>query len=185
MASGRGSQGAGLWRASSGAGCNAVSGKRGQVSNFRGANGASGRVAVLAVLAGLAAGLAACSGSQPDANVETRAGLSCVDDSRHCIDQRQTALRSMVGDKDRKWVREPASPQAYASGVRLFAFKSRKKDLSCDELAVGRREADAGPGVLRGSGGSGLSPAQVSRGVMLSSEVSKELSNEMQRRCKA
>ena len=91
----------------------------------------------------------------------------------------------MVGDKDRKWVREPASPQAYASGVRLFAFKSRKKDLSCDELAVGRREADAGPGVLRGSGGSGLSPAQVSRGVMLSSEVSKELSNEMQRRCKA
>ena len=139
----------------------------------------------MVLLAGLAGGLAACSGGQPETTAEARAGLSCVDDSRHCIDQRQTALRSMVGDKDRKWVREPASPQAYASGVRLFAFKSRKKDLSCDELAVGRREADAGPGVLRGGGGSGLSPAQVSRGVMLAGEVSKELSNEIQRRCKA
>ena len=83
-----------------------------------------------------------------------------------------------------KWVKEPASPQAYASGVRLFAFKTRKKDLTCDELSAGKREADAGPGVLRGAGSSGLSPAQVSRGVMLAGEVARELSNEMRRRCK-
>ena len=155
------------------------------MDSIRGLIHAARRRALSALLAGLCLSLAACSGSQPDTTPEPRAGLGCVDDSKHCIDQRQTVLRSMVGDKDRKWVREPASPQAYASGVRLFAFKTRKKDLTCDELAAGRREADAGPGILRGSGGSGLSPAQVSRGVMLAGEVSKELSSEMKRRCRA
>lgn len=136
------------------------------------------------MLAGIVTGLTACSGSQPESMPEPRAGLACVDDSRHCIEQRQSTLHAMVGDRERKWVREPASPQAYASGVRLFAFKSRKKDLTCDELSAGKREADAGPGALRGAGGSGLSPAQVSRGVMLAGEVSRELANEMKRRCK-
>ena len=42
------------------------------------------------------------------------------------------ALRGMMADKDRRWVREPASPESYASGVRLFAYKRRKRDLSCD-----------------------------------------------------
>ena len=142
------------------------------------------RARVAFVFAGLAAGLTACSGSQPESVSEPRAGLACVDDSRHCIEQRQSTLHAMVGDRERKWVKEPASPQAYASGVRLFAFKTRKKDLTCDELSVGKREADAGPGVLRGAGSSGLSPAQVSRGVMLAGEVARELSNEMRRRCK-
>ena len=155
------------------------------MSIIRGVIGATSRMAVAALLVGLGLGLSACSGSQSDVTPEPRAGLGCVDDSKHCIDQRQSALRSMVGDKDRKWVREPASPQAYASGVRLFAFKTKKKDLTCDELAAGKREADAGPGVLRSSGGSRMSPAQVSRGVMLAGEVSKELSNEIKRRCKA
>ena len=129
--------------------------------------------------------IAACSQSQPEALPETRAGLGCVDDSKQGIDQRQATLKSMMADNDRKWVREGATSQAYASGVRLFAFKSRKKDLSCDELAIGKREADAGPGVLRGSGGGGLTPAQVSRGVMLAGEVGKELGVEMKRRCRA
>ncbi len=138
-----------------------------------------------ATAVGASLAIGACSQSQPESLPETRAGLGCVDDSKHCIDQRQSTLKSMMADTDRKWVREGATPQAYASGVRLFAFKSRKKDLSCDELAVGKREAEAGPGVLRGAGGGGLSPAQVSRGVMLAGEVGKELGVEMKRRCRA
>jgi hypothetical protein len=94
-------------------------------------------------------------------------------------------LRSMLSDRERRWVKQPATADAYASGVRLFAFKSRKKELSCDELASGRREAEAGPAVLRGPAGKHLTPAQVSRGAILSAEVSRELSVEMQRRCKA
>ena len=67
--------------------------------------------------------------------------------------------------------------------MRLFALKSKKKELTCDELAHGRNEADRAPGVLRGARGN-LTPAQVSRGIMLASEVSRELAAEMKRRCR-
>ena len=110
--------------------------------------------------------------------------MSCVDDSRQCIDQRQGALKGILSDKSRGWVKEPATPAAYASGVRMFAFKTEKPRLTCDELAAGRREADAAPQSLRGAAGQGLSPAQVSRGVMFAAEVGKELSAEIKRRCR-
>jgi hypothetical protein len=133
----------------------------------------------------LAVAVTICACASTDAiEPGQHAGLACVDDSPACISHRQAALRQMVGDSKRSWVREPATPVAYATGVRLFAFKSKKKELSCDELAVGRREADGAPGALRGPGGKGLTPAQVSRGVMFAAEVSRELGNEMGRRCK-
>lgn len=116
---------------------------------------------------------------------EPPSGLGCVDDSPECIDRRGAALKSMMADRERRWVKEPATPQAYASGVRLFAYKSRRRELSCDELAHGRREADAAPVSLRGPAAAGLSPAQVSRGTMLAAEVSRELAAEMKRRCRA
>ena len=116
---------------------------------------------------------------------DSRAGLACLDDSPECVEQRQAALKSMIADKDRKWVKEPATPQAHASGVRLFAFRSRKKDLSCEELAHGKREADGAAKALRGPDGRGLSPAQISRASMFAAEVSKELGAEIRlRRCR-
>jgi hypothetical protein len=130
----------------------------------------------------LAAALAGCSiGTGIEA--DSRAGLSCVDDSPECISRRQTTLRHLVEDKDRVWVKEPATTEAYASGVRLFAYKKQKTVLSCDELAHGKREADAARTALK-SGTSKLTPAQVSRGTMLAAEVAKELQVEMGRRCK-
>jgi hypothetical protein len=138
--------------------------------------------AIAAVLGGLALMVSACSGFGPD----DRAGLSCIDDSPDCVDQRQATLKSMIADENRKWVREPSTPQAHASGVRLFAFRSRKKDLSCEELAIGRREADSVPKTLKGPEGKSMSPAQVSRANMFAAEVSRELAAEMRaRRCKA
>jgi hypothetical protein len=122
-------------------------------------------------------------GPGPDANLGR--GLACVDDSQTCVAERSTALAAMNADRSRGWVRQPPPPAAYASGVRLFAFKQHKKDLSCDELAIGRREAEAGPHVLRSQQVAGLTTAQVARGVMLATEVSKELDNEYRRRCRA
>jgi hypothetical protein len=123
----------------------------------------------------------ACSGFGVD---DPRAGLTCVDDSPECVDRRQATLKSMLDDQDRKWVKEPSNAQAHASGVRLFAFRSRKKELSCEELAAGRREADSVPKVLKGS--KDLSPSQISRATLFAAEVSKELAVEMRsRRCKA
>lgn len=140
---------------------------------------------VLSCLAAVAvaAGSVACSSSL-DGDLPP-AGLACVDDSKHCIEQRSAALHAIMSDKQRRWVRETPSPAAYASGVRLFAFKTRKRELSCDELAIGRREAESAETMLRGPGSNQLSPAQVSRGVMLGAEVSRELAAEMKRRCKA
>lgn len=126
--------------------------------------------------------VAACSAGF---DAPAQSGMGCVDDTSHCIEQRRTALQTIMSDRDRRWIHEPPTPAAYASGVRLFAFKTRKTELSCDELAVGRREADNAPAVLRGPGSTNLTPAQVSRGVMLGAEVSRELAAEMKRRCRA
>lgn len=124
-----------------------------------------------------------CSNSEAPEISTSRAGLGCVDDSFECISQRKATLQAMVNDPSRKWVKEPATPAAYASGVRLFAFKKQKATLSCEELAHGRKEADAAPATLR-SNGTGLTPAQVSRGAMLAHDVGRELGNEYNRRCK-
>jgi len=121
-----------------------------------------------------------CTG--PNVTTGASSGLTCVDDSSDCVAKRQRTLRYLVDDNDRSWIRAHAPAEAYASGVRLFALKSKKKELSCDELAHGKNEADRAPGVLRSAGN--LTPAQVSRGIMLASEVSRELGTEMKRRCK-
>jgi hypothetical protein len=141
------------------------------------------RNAMVAAACGLSLLASACTGLF---EVDTKAGLSCVDDSPECVEQRQVTLKAMLADKERTWVKEQASPHAHASGVRLFAFRSQKKELSCDELSQGRREADSAAKSLRGPDGKGLSPAQISRATMFAAEVSKELSAEMRsRRCKA
>ena len=126
--------------------------------------------------------LAACAASEPPPQLHSGA-MSCLDDSPHCIAQGQSALGHLVTRSDRHWGRDRASVDAYASGVRLFAFKTKKKELNCDELQIGRREADGADTVLRGPDGRRLTPAQVSRGSMFAAEVSRELSREHGRRC--
>jgi hypothetical protein len=146
------------------------------------ARGTSFAAAVLVAVSSLV--LAACS----SATVETQPQaqhFGCVDDSKHCIDQRQASLKAMLADPKRTWVREPTSAGAYAAGVRMQAFKMEKSRLSCDDLGIGRREADAAPSTLRGPSGQGLTPAQKSRGIIFADEVGRELTNEAKRRCKS
>ena len=69
--------------------------------------------------------IAGCASPLIEAPPPTQ-GLACVDDSQRCIDQRMASLKGLMSDRDRRWIREPATPQAYASGVRLFAYKGRK-----------------------------------------------------------
>ncbi len=125
--------------------------------------------------------LSACSGNGVTVTTPG-AGLKCVDDSPTCIAERQATMKAMLADPNRSWVSQRPDAAAYASGVRLFAFKSKKKEMSCAELQAGKREADAGPAVLR-TPGNGLSHSQVSRGVILAHEVSRELGKELSRRC--
>jgi hypothetical protein len=134
-----------------------------------------GLVAATLVLMGCAVGEAPEIGRQ--------AGLKCVDDSPACIAERKSTLKTLVADPQRAWINERPDAAAYASGVRLFAFKTKKKELSCAELQAGQREADGAAAALRAHG-TGLSTAQVSRGVILASEVGRELKSEFGRRCK-
>ena len=115
---------------------------------------------------------------------DSRAGLSCVDDSPECVEQRQATLKAMLADKDRAWVKEPATPQAHASGVRLFAFRSKKRNSPARSWRTAAKRRKARPRRSRAS--QGLSPAQISRAVMFAAEVNKELAVEMKkRRCRA
>ena len=133
----------------------------------------------------LAALLSGCSGAVVDGTANApSAHHGCVDDSKACIDQRQASLRALQADKTRGWIKQAPSVNSYATGVRMFAFKTEKARLSCDELGAGRREANGAPSLLRSPQASGLNPAIVSRGLMFADEVGKELDRERQRRCK-
>lgn len=137
---------------------------------------------LLSAIAAVSVCLAACASDPPAPPPQV--GLRCVDDSAHCISQREKVFDSYMADKSRAWVKQPAAPEAHASGVRLFALSKRRKDLTCDELQHGKREADAAPAALRGPGGKGLTPAQISRGVMLAGDVGRELAKEISKRCR-
>ena len=146
------------------------------------ANGKIHTATLLSAIVALSACLGACASDPPAPPPQL--GLRCVDDSAHCISQREKVFDSYMADKSRAWVKQPAAPEAHASGVRLFALSKRRKDLTCDELQHGKREADAAPAALRGPGGKGLTPAQISRGVMLAGDVGRELAKEISKRCR-
>ncbi len=142
----------------------------------------TGRTRRLPLAAAIALLLAACGGG-PDASIGSpMAGLSCVDDSPQCIAKRQATLQYYTSSQDRSWIRQRPDASAYASGVRLFAFKRQKTALTCAELQTGVAEADAAPRTLAAA--ANLTPAQVSRGKMLAREVATELKREHKRRCK-
>ncbi|MEQ1670691.1 MAG: hypothetical protein ABL893_07530 [Hyphomicrobium sp.] len=143
---------------------------------------ATRRAIIRCIASAGAATLAACAGSEPP-SVTPALGLRCVDDSAHCITQREKVFDSYMADKSRSWIKQPAAAEAHASGVRLMALSRKRRDLSCDELQHGKREADSAPGALRGPGGKGLTPAQISRGAMLASDVGRELAKEISKRC--
>ena len=145
-----------------------------------------GRNAVLVALAsGLLAGGVLMAGCTATGAPKLKAGLGCVDDSPRCMSERRQALESIMADKSRKWIGQSPTPAAYASGVRLFAYKKQKRRLTCAQLTIGRREALAARASLRSASGQ-LTPGQIARGALLGDEVALELTRERRRRgCKA
>ncbi|MGH1418600.1 MAG: hypothetical protein ACRBCJ_07065 [Hyphomicrobiaceae bacterium] len=135
-----------------------------------------------AYIIALAMALSGCANGST-ATVTTNSGLRCVDDSSHCIKQRQYALNAMLSDPANRWVHQTVSADAYASGVRLFAFKKKKKQLPCGDLRRGHQEAQNARTVLNGPSAKHLSSGQIARGAMLGTEVARELKREIRRRC--
>lgn len=136
-----------------------------------------------ALIIGLAALACGCAGPGSKPVSPVRAGLNCVDDSSECRNHRQAALRALMADREKSWINQPPDAAAYASGVRLFAYKKRKRDLTCGELSIGVSEAKGARATLRSASGR-LTPGQIARGAMLGDEIEKELKRERRRRCK-
>jgi hypothetical protein len=156
--------------------------RAGQTIRCRTAAWVSGPAEVAVLISVLLSG---CVGHSPPPASSIQAGLGCVDDSLTCRNKRQAALGALLADKSRAWVRQPADAAAYASGVRLFAYKKRKRELNCEELSIGHREAKAARPTLRAAAGA-LTPGQIARGAMLGDEVGRELARERRKRkCKA
>lgn len=128
---------------------------------------------------------AACApiSSAPEASNNPAAG--CVDDSKHCIDKRMSTLKTMVSDQRRSWVYQQESPASYATGVKLFAYRATKAQLTCAELSHGRKEtADAALSLKSGSV-PGMNDSRLAQVRDMSSQVSKELGREFDKACKS
>ncbi|MEL6290018.1 MAG: hypothetical protein AAFQ42_04155 [Pseudomonadota bacterium] len=99
---------------------------------------------------------------------------TCLDDSAGCVSKRKATLTAMLGDPQRAWVSEPPSPQVYATGVRLFAWRRSRQSLSCGELKTGIAET-AGARKLLANRLPNASRTRVGQIIALSDDVNGEL----------
>jgi hypothetical protein len=98
--------------------------------------------------------------------------------------QCKTALKKMVDDRKRGWVGDHQPAAAYSDGTRLFAYRALRKKLTCRELTLALTEVHAAAKSLAGEV-PGVSPEQISRTRLLSTQVEGELSKEHGARCRA
>ncbi len=125
---------------------------------------------------GLLGGLGLAGGDAP---------TPCLDDSKDCIEQRMARLKAMLDDKSRSWVNEQPTPQSYASGVRLFAYRATKSQLDCRELHAGTTETQKAKATLASTHIPGLAKDQLAKVKALNDQVHEELAREYRRVCKS
>src|SRR5262245_9918143 len=99
-------------------------------------------------------------------------------------DQCKGVLKTMIDNPDRGWIGKQQTPDSYANGTRLFAYRALRTRLTCSELAAAVDEMRA---VSKSMDGPvrGMSADQLSRTRSLSAQVETELANERAGRCKS
>ena len=107
---------------------------------------------------------------QPHASCESAAQCSAM-------------LKTMIDNPDRGWVGQRQSPDAYANGTRLFAYRALRRQLTCGELGLAVNELAAASKALGGQV-SGMTPDQASRTRALCGQVEGELTREREGRCR-
>ncbi|KAB2851212.1 MAG: hypothetical protein F9K44_02355 [Hyphomicrobiaceae bacterium] len=139
------------------------------------------------MLAAIAAGLllAACASFNSAPEVSNNPAAGCVDDSKQCIDRRMTTLKAMVSDPKRTWVFQQESPASYATGVKLFAYRATRSQLTCTELSHGRQETAEAAHSLKSGSVPGMNDSRLAQVRDMSSQVSKELGKEFDKACKS
>jgi hypothetical protein len=84
-------------------------------------------------------------------------------------------LRKMINDPTREWIGQPQSPDGYANGTRLFAYRALRKKLTCNELKRALEDMNAATSLLQ--------PAQYDQARALTVAVAREIKAEQGRRC--
>jgi len=92
-------------------------------------------------------------------------------------------LKTMIESPDRGWIGTQQSPDAYANGTRLFAYRALRTKLTCNELTLAVGEMRAAT-KLFDRPVAGMSPDQLSRTRALSAQVETELTRERAGRCR-
>ena len=86
-------------------------------------------------------------------------------------------LKKLVTERKRDWIGVPQSPEEYADGTRLFAYRGLRKKLTCSELHRAIEDTKAASASLQ--------EARYGRAHALSADVSRELGAEQRKRCRA
>jgi hypothetical protein len=98
-------------------------------------------------------------------------------------DQCRSMLKTMIDSPDRGWIGQRQTPDVYANGTRLFAYRALRKQLTCGELTAAVDELSAASRSLGGSV-AGMSSEQQTRTRALCSQVEVELAKEREGRCR-
>lgn len=112
--------------------------------------------------------------TEPAIHIEDCASSDCL-----------ARLKALVEDPKRGWIgQSQPKPAEYADGIRLFAYRALRGQLSCGELAVALVEMNAAAKAFREPVES-LPPDKIARLRSLVSKVEVELRAERASRCAA
>src|SRR3977135_1912977 len=92
------------------------------------------------------------------------------------VDECAAELKKMIKDPKRDWIGQPQSPDAYANGTRLFAYRALQKNLTCNEINRALEDLSAARPALE--------QARYARAHALMTEVTGELNSERGKRCR-
>jgi len=118
------------------------------------------------------------SSRRPDAKTKADGGTTGCGSDSGCL----ARLKALLDDPTRKWVGEPQLPVEHASGVRQFAYRALRNELSCKQLSLAIDELVAAKTAF-GASVPGVASAQAARVRALDGQVEAELRAERARRC--
>jgi hypothetical protein len=113
-----------------------------------------------------------------DAKTKVDGGATGCGSDTGCL----ARLKALLDDQTRKWIGEPQLPPEHATGVRQFAYRALRTELSCKQLALAIDELAAAKTAFRASV-PGVAPAQAARVRALDGQVEAELRAERAKRC--
>jgi hypothetical protein len=108
----------------------------------------------------------------------TEADLTNCGPGADCL----AVLRAMLADPTQSWMVRAPTPEEFANGTRLFAYRALKSTLECGKLRFANAELDWAVDTFK-SGAEKIDPAHRARVAALAEAVRAEIAAEIKRRC--